>query len=297
MVRLPPLEAMRVFEVAARHGSYSRAAEELHITHGAVSQRIRQIEERVGIKLFERMGHRMVPTPDGRRLYDRVARSLAELTGALTSLRSSPMDAEVTVSLLPVMAARWLLPRLPRFNEHYPHIHVNVKSDRQLANFKSDKVDIALRLGTGTWKGLHAIRLMDEEIFPVCSPRYNGGQFTRDPSAFVNERLLIDPNVPWSTWFKSLGVQIDRKIVGNSFADANLLMEAAIDGQGIALARRSVTRADLLNGKLVRLSDHNCRLPLSHFLVHPPLLESNAPAMAFRDWMLAEAMEGLGLQH
>jgi LysR family glycine cleavage system transcriptional activator len=289
MNRLPSLEAMRVFEVAGRHGSYSKAADELHITHGAVSQRIRQLEEQIGATLFQRTGHRMVLTPNGRRLHGRVTRSLADLTAAVATLLSSGPDAEVTVSLLPVMAARWLLPRLPRFNERYPQIHVNVRSDRQIANFKSDRVDIAVRLGGGTWKGLNAIRLMDEEVFPVCSPHYNEGRFTKDPCAFANERLLIDPNVPWSAWFKSLGVQVDRKIVGNSFMDANLLMEAAIDGQGLALARQSSARSDLLTGRLVRLSEHSYRLPISHYVVYPPSLDSNAPAMAFRDWLLAEA--------
>jgi LysR family glycine cleavage system transcriptional activator len=289
MSRLPSLEAMRVFEVAGRHGSYSRAADELHITHGAVSQRIRQLEQQIGVTLFQRTGQRMELTPSGRRLHGRVTRSLAELTAAITALSSSGPDSEVTVSILPVMASRWLLPRLPRFNERYPQIHVNVRSDRQLANFKSDRVDIAVRLGSGAWKGLQAVRLMDEEVFPVCSPHYNEGRLTKDPRAFVNERLLIDPNVPWSAWFKSIGVQVDRKIVGNSFMDANLLMDAAVEGQGLALARRSAARADLLSGRLVRLSEHVYRLPLSHFLVYPPSLDSNAPVMAFRDWLLEEA--------
>ena len=138
MVRLPSLEAMRVFEVAGRLGSYSKAADELHVTHGAISRRIRQLEERVGITLFHRSGHRMELTASGRRLHGRVSRSLAELTAAVTALSSSGPDVEVTVSLLPVMAARWLLPRLPKFNDRHPQIHVNVRSDRQLANFKSD---------------------------------------------------------------------------------------------------------------------------------------------------------------
>jgi LysR family glycine cleavage system transcriptional activator len=289
MTRLPPLEALRVLEVAGRHRSYSRAADELHITHGAVSQRIRQLEEHIGVALFERTGHRMELTAEGRRLHGRVSRSLAELTAAITSLSASGPGAEVTVSLLPVMAARWLLPRLPGFNEIYPHIQINVRSDRTLSNFKSDRIDIALRLGGGNWKDLTAIRLMDEEVFPVCSPHYNDGRLPKDPASFGTERLLIDPNVPWSTWFRSVGVQVDRKLVGNSFTDANLLLEAAIAGHGLALARRSVAKADLLGGRLVRLSEHSYRLPISHYVVYPPALAFNAPVMAFRDWLLAEA--------
>ncbi|MCA1552258.1 transcriptional regulator GcvA [Bradyrhizobium sp. BRP19] len=289
MGKLPSLEAMRVFEVAGRHQSYSRAAEELHVSHGAVSQRIRQLEERLGVVLFQRAGHRMELTSSGRRLHAQVSRSLAELTMALAAVSSSGVGAEVTVSVLPVMATRWLMPRLPKFNQRYPRIRISVRSDRQLANFRSDRVDIALRLGSGTWKGLKVSWLMDEEVFPVCSPHYNDGHFRKDPSSFADERLLIDPNVPWAAWFKSAGIRVDGKIAGNSFSDANLLIEAAINGQGLALARRSCTRSDLLSGRLVCLSEHSYRLPVSHFMVYPPSLETNGPAMAFRDWLLAEA--------
>ena len=185
MARLPPLETLRVFEVACRHGSYSEAARELHVTHSAVSQRIRQLEEELGLTLFERQGNRMVPTSSGLRLQAGVKSAFSEMNAALASIQTRRKDAEITVSLLPVMAARWLVPRLSRFTARFPHINLHIKTGQSLANFKSDGVDIAIRFGTGDWKGLRAIKLLDEEFFPVCSPGLNGGRLPKDPGIDV----------------------------------------------------------------------------------------------------------------
>jgi LysR family transcriptional regulator, glycine cleavage system transcriptional activator len=235
MARLPPLETLRVFEVACRHGSYSEAARELHVTHSAVSQRIRQLEEELGLTLFERQGNRMVPTPGGLSLQAGVKSALSELSASLSSIKTQRTDAEITVSLLPVMAARWLVPRLPRFKARFPRINLHVKTSQSLANFKSDGVDIAIRFGAGDWKGLRATKLLDEEFFPVCSPSFNGGRLPKDPVAMLAEPLLIDRNLSWHAWFKSAGLKLDREIAGTSFTDTNALMEAAVTGQGIAL--------------------------------------------------------------
>jgi LysR family glycine cleavage system transcriptional activator len=289
MTRLPPLDTLRVFEVACRHGSYSEAARELHVTHSAVSQRIRQLEEELGLTLFERQGNRMVPTPGGLRLQAGVINAFSELGTAFASLQTRRTDAEITVSLLPVMAARWLVPRLPRFRSRFPRINLHIKTGQSLANFKSDGVDIAIRLGTGDWKGLRAIKLLDEAAFPVCSPGLNGGRLPKDAASMMSQPLLIDRNLSWRAWFKSAGVTLDRDITGTSFTDTNALMEAAVAGQGIALGRASVTQSDILAGKLVRLSDHSLRITLCHYAVYPIASESNPALMAFRDWLIEEA--------
>ena len=289
MAALPPLETLRVFEVACRHGSYSEAARELHVTHSAVSQRIRQLEQELGLTLFERQGNRMVPTPAAVRLQTGVKGALSELGAALGSLQTRRRDAEITVSLLPVMAARWLVPRLSRFTARFPHINLHIKSGQALANFKSDGVDIAIRFGTGDWKGLRAIKLLNEEFFPVCSPSLNDGRLPKDPVAMLSEPLLIDRNLSWRAWFRSAGLKLDRDIVGTSFTDTNALMEAAVMGQGIALGRLSFTRSDILAGKLVRLSEHSLRVEYCHYAVYPIASESNPALRAFRDWLIEEA--------
>ena len=289
MTRLPALETLRVFEVACRHGSYSEAARELHVTHSAVSQRIRQLEEELGLTLFERQGNRMVPTPSGLRLQAGVKGAFSELNAALGNIGTRRTEAEITVSLLPVMAARWLVPRLPRFTARYPRINLHIKTGQSLANFKSDGVDIAIRFGMGDWKGLRAIKLLDEELFPVCSPSLNDGRLPKDPASMLAEPLLIDRNVSWRAWFRSAGVTLDRDIAGTSFTDTNALMEAAVAGQGIALGRLSFTRSDILAGKLVRLSEHGLRLSHCHYAVYPIASESNPALVAFRDWLIEEA--------
>jgi LysR family transcriptional regulator, glycine cleavage system transcriptional activator len=289
MTRLPPLETLRVFEVACRHGSYSEAARELHVTHSAVSQRIRQLEEELGLTLFERQGNRMVPTPSGLRLQAGVKNAFSEMNAAFASLQTRRTDAEITVSLLPVMAGRWLVPRLSRFTARFPHIKLHIKTGQSLANFKSDGVDIAIRFGTGDWKGLRAIKLLDEEFFPVCSPGLNDGRLPKDPLSMLSQPLLIDRNLSWHAWFKSAGVKLGRDITGTSFTDTNALMEAAVMGQGIALGRLSFTQSDILAGKLVRLSEHSLRVVYSHYAVHPIASESNPALVTFRDWLVEEA--------
>ncbi|MEH2543503.1 LysR family glycine cleavage system transcriptional activator [Bradyrhizobium sp. AZCC 2262] len=288
MAPLPPLETLRVFEVACRHGSYSEAARELHVTHSAVSQRIRQLEEQLGLTLFERQGNRMVPTASGVRLQAGVKSAFSEMNAALSGIQTRRKNAEITVSLLPVMAARWLVPRLSRFTARFPHINLHIKTGQALANFKSDGVDIAIRFGTGDWKGLRAIKLLDEEFFPVCSPSLNGGRLPKDPAAMLAQPLLIDRNLSWHAWFKSVGVKLDRDIAGTSFTDTNALMEAAVMGQGIALGRLSVAQSDILAGKLVRLSEHSLRVAYCHYAVYPIASESNPALVAFRDWLVEE---------
>ncbi len=278
-----------MFEVACRHGSYSEAARELHVTHSAVSQRIRQLEEELGLTLFERQGNRMVPTSSGVRLQAGVKNAFSELSVSLGSIKTYRTDAEITVSLLPVMAARWLVPRLPRFKARFPHINLHVKTAQSLANFKSDGVDIAIRFGMGDWKGLRAIKLLEEEFFPVCSPSLNGGRLPKDPASILSEPLLIDRNLSWRAWFRSAGLKLDRDIAGTSFTDTNALMEAAVTGQGIALGRLSFTGSDILAGKLVRLSEHSLRVAYCHYAVYPMSSESNPALVAFRDWLIEEA--------
>ena len=196
MVRtLPSLDALLVFEVAARHGSFSRAAEELHVTHGAVSHRNRSLEDHLSLRLFERRGNSMALTGEGNQLLTSVNIAIDELNRGIERLRGSNA-IDLTVSLLPVMAARWLIPRLSRFHERFPDIDINIRTSLALANFRSDGVDLAIRYGAGQWPGLKAVKLADEELFPVCSPHFNGGNLPTEPSQLLELPLLRDLNLP-----------------------------------------------------------------------------------------------------
>ena len=170
MALLPPLETLRVFEVACRHGSYSEAARELHVTHSAVSQRIRQLEEELGLTLFERQGNRMVLTPSGLRLQAGVKNAFSELGAALGSLHTRRSDVEITVSLLPVMAARWLVPRLPRFRARFPHINLHIKTGRSLAISSRTASTSQSGSGRATGKDFGPSSFSMRSFFPYAAP-------------------------------------------------------------------------------------------------------------------------------
>ena len=178
---LPPLETFRFFEAAARHLNFTRAAEEMHVTHGAVSQRIKRLEEHLGMALFRRSGRSMLLTDEGRRLLERVRTAISEIAEGVEAIRSGTRDRILTISTLPGFAAYWLLPRLADFNEHHPDIEVNIRASLSLTDFTRDGVDMAVRFGAGAWPGLKSIKLFDEELVPVCSPAFGGGRLPRTP--------------------------------------------------------------------------------------------------------------------
>lgn len=289
MSRLPSLEALRVFEVASRHGNFSRAAEEIHVTHSAVSQRISHLEAELGVRLFERRGNRMVLTADGSQLLGSVKAAIDEITRGVEQIRTTRKSRDLTISLLPVMAARWLVPRMARFNASHPDININIRTSRALANFKSDGVDLAIRFGAGRWKGMEVIKLFDEELFPVCSPQFNGGRLPKDPAELLSLPLLRDVNLPWRHWFNFAGIKLKEDLRGTSFTDANLLLEAALSGQGVALARGSIARPEITSGRLVRLFSFGLPSPYSYYIVYPATTERSRSVAVLRDWLLEEA--------
>src|SRR2546422_208727 len=175
---LPPLETFRFFEAAARHLNFTQAAEEMHVTHGAVSQRIKRLEELLGTPLFRRSGRGMLLTDEGRRLLERVRAAISEIAEGVEAIRPRNKDRSLTISTVPCFAAYWLLPRLADFNEHHPDIQVNIRAALSLTDFTRDGVDMALRFGPGKWAGLTSIKLYDEELVPVCSPAFPRGTRT-----------------------------------------------------------------------------------------------------------------------
>jgi LysR family glycine cleavage system transcriptional activator len=289
MKSLPSFEALRVFEVAARHGSFTRAAEELHVTHGAVSHRIKSLESRLRVVLFQRRGNNMVLTDDGTKLFASVNLAIGEISRGIDRLSGKDKRSELTVSLLPVMAARWLIPRLSRFHDRHPTIGINVRTSLTLANFGVDGIDIAIRYGPGKWQGLRAIKLADEELFPVCSPNFNEGRLPTNPAELLKLPLLRDLNLPWERWFTHAGVTWKGELHGTSFTDANLVLHAAVRRQGIALARSSIVADELSSGRLVRLFELGLPTAYSHFIVYPERSERIRAIVLFRDWLLEEA--------
>lgn len=281
---LPPLSALRAFETAARHLNFSRAAEEMSITHSAVSHQIKALEGRLGVKLFRRSGRAMLLTADGQRLYVHVREAFGRLQRGVAELRADARRSSLTVSVLPGFAARWLVPRLPEFNRRHPDMDVNLRATVELTDFSREEVDLAVRFGAGSWPGLTAEKLLDEEIFPVCSPRYRGGRLPRTPEELLECTLLQHVYEPWEQWFSAAGVTPPTTLHGPGFSESNLLLKAAMEGQGVALALGALVQAELKNGELVQCFP-GLRARYAYYLVHPQQDPLPPKVAAFKTWL------------
>jgi LysR family glycine cleavage system transcriptional activator len=288
---LPPLETFRFFESAARHLNFTRAAEEMHVTHGAVSHRIKRLEQHLGTPLFRRSGRSMVLTDEGRRLLERVRTAIGEIADGVEAIRSGNSDRILTISVVPGFATYWLLPRLAGFIDRHPDIEVNIRPSFSLADFSGDGVDMAVRFGAGKWPGLKTIKLYDEELLPVCSPKFRGGRLPLAPAELLKTPLLHDERQPWSLWFEAVGLDYRGAGRGQQFAEQTLLLAAAIGGLGVALARASFVKADLESGRLVELFSRRVRMKSSCYIVYPRGSETVRKVREFERWLLDEVRQ------
>lgn len=287
MVRLPPFFALRALEAAARHQSYSRAAEELSVTHGAVSQQIRRLEAELGARLFERRGNAMIPTPAALRLAMEVGRGIDVLRNAVSEFATAAERDPLVVSLDPQFANRWLPPRLPRLLSHPAGANVELRVDQQRANFVTDGVDVGVRYGAGQWEGLEVAALFRETLFPVCSPDFAAGRHLESPRDLLKVPLLHHGHRPWSLWFSALGMEAPPR-EGMVFEDSVMLLEAAAQGLGMALARSGLIEQDLRSGRLVRPFEAGVASELGFFAVWRADSRKLRRIHALRDWLLEE---------
>lgn len=293
--RLPSLNALRVFEVAARQLSYSRAADELFLTQSAVSHQIKTLEGELGVRLFRRVGHAMLLTDEGQRLFAHVRDGLARLAKGLSELRADNRAEALTVSAAPSLAAGWLVPRLSDFYRRHPDIDVNLRATTALADFESDGVELALRYGPGKWPGLRAEKLLTADIFPVCSPHYRGGRLPQAARELLDAVLLHVAGLSWDEWFKSAGIELDAPLRGPRFNDYGLAIQAAKRGQGVMLGRDVFVKEKLASGQLVRLMENQPALPtFAYYIAYPEDTELTNRARYFRDWLLDQARQPTG---
>jgi LysR family transcriptional regulator, glycine cleavage system transcriptional activator len=281
------MHALRAFEAAARHLSFSRAAEELHLTHGAVSHALRAMEAELGTALFRRRGNTMLLTDAGQLLAAHVRDALARLARGLEEVRVASETGRpvLTVSVLPAFAARWLLPRLTGFYALHPEIDVVLRATPALADFVRENVDLAIRYGPGQWPGLEAEKLLDEAIFPVCSPGFLGRHALREPADLLGVTLLRDLRQPWQGWFRLVGLVAEEPVHGPAFNDAGLLLQSAAAGHGVALARANLAREDMADGRLVRLFADGARAEYAYYLVRPAGRTPTPKVAAFATWL------------
>ncbi|MGG1944170.1 LysR substrate-binding domain-containing protein [Trinickia sp. NRRL B-1857] len=295
---LPPLQTLRAFEAAVRLASFTRAADELALTQGAVSQHVRALEARLGTPLFARERSGAVPTPRAHELALQIRQGLNVLERAFDPLTHGASRARgrmresvrLTVSVLPPFADRWLTPRLDRFKRKYPHIELVLRKEAALARLdRRDGVDVALRYGPGAWPGVQAERFMEEEIFPVMSPVYRNGAAPRRFADLAHCTLLKHRAQPWEPWFQAVGLDLTEPRGAPRFDDARGLLDAAEQGQGIALARASLVAQALREGRLVRLWKRRVTDIYAHFVVWRADSPKREAIEALRAWLHSEA--------
>ncbi|MBX2869348.1 MAG: transcriptional regulator GcvA [Acidiferrobacterales bacterium] len=297
-IRFPPIAALRALEAAARHLSFTRAAEELHVTQSAISHQIKHAEQLWEVKLFEKRGRRLVLTEEGHALVPVVRDFIRRITSTLQEINEKEeTPSGLRITLQQSFAFKWLVPRLGHFNHDYPDIDVWISTSDELIGFDRKTTDVGIRLGYGSWTDVYEELLLTEYVFPVCSPYFLKEHGTpKEPREMLElpilRRSAIDILPRWRDWFRDAGVAIKKMPSGTKFPQTSLALQAAIDHQGIALARSAHVLDDIKAGRLVRLfPEVVSRSNVSYFFVCTKGRETEPQIAAFRNWLAQEAKE------
>lgn len=288
--RLPPLNALRAFEAGARHLSFTKAGEELHVTQAAVSHQVKLLEQDLGVALFRRMTRKLALTAEGRLLLGPAGEALDTIAEAAEALRVGIGDGALTVSLTPTFGVQWLAQRLGRFWSAHPEIDLRLQHSIHLVDFARDEVDAAVRWGGGAWPGVEAVYLMRAGLTPVCSPDLlQDSHPLRETADLRHYTLLHDRDyIEWAQWLALAGAHDVTPRRGPVIDDPSVLHQAVLGGQGVALAEENLIRAELAAGRLVMPFDVDLNADNAYYLVAPPKAFERPNIQAFRDFLLAE---------
>lgn len=291
----PPLYALRVFEAAARHLSFSKAAAEMEVTHGAISRQIKRLEGFLGCALFERRHNGIDLNLRGRKLASEIQQIFEELDAAVHAARLPEERQIVHVSTLPSIAARWLVPRLYKLQELEPDLELRITTSFELANLKSDGIDIAIRHGGGAFPDLDATILFGSDLFPVCAPTLiQAPGPLKTPADLAGVMLLHDVSFRnWQKWLKKAGADSVEPCKGLVMEDMNVLLQAAIEGRGVALAATPLVAGDIAAGRLVRPFDVSLRTDKAFYVVSARRSKQKPAIRRAIDWIVAEARQDL----
>ncbi|CAM3760219.1 transcriptional regulator GcvA [Rheinheimera salexigens] len=286
--RLPPLNALKAFETAARHLSFTKAAEEMYVTQAAISHQIKALEEHLGIKLFMRKNRSLLLTEEGQSYFLDIKDIFIQLYESTEKLLARGAKGSLTVSLQPSFAIQWLVPRLNQFSEQHPDIDVRIKAVDLDEGSLTDDVDIAIYYGRGNWRNLHADKLHPEYLLPVCSPLLlTSGKKLSEPSDLKHHNLLHDGSRrAWKAWFTSQGLKQFNVNQGPIFSHSSMVLQAAIHGQGVALAHNVLTRPDINSGRLIVPFNHVLISKDAYYLVCRESQSELGKIAAFRQWMM-----------
>ncbi|MGL1959333.1 MAG: transcriptional regulator GcvA [Colwellia sp.] len=291
--RLPPLNALKAFEASARQLSFTRAAEELFVTQAAVSHQIKSLEDYLGIKLFVRKNRSLLLSDEGQSYYLDIKDIFNAINEATEKLLARGAKGSITVSTQASFAIQWLVPRLTHFNALYPDIDVRIKAVDLNENSLTGDVDVAIYYGRGRWNNIHADKLHTEYLIPVCSPLFlekistNGQQPILTPSDLIQHTLIHDTSrKDWKRWFKQVGVTGANINHGPIFSHSAMVVQAALYGQGVALAYSVLVKPDIDSGRLVCPFNDVLVSKNSYFIVCRENQKELGKIAVFREWML-----------
>lgn len=294
------LNALRAFEASARHLSFVAAAAELHVTPAAVGQLVRTLEDWLGAALFVRGSGgraRLLTTEMAERALPDIRAGFERLSLGLDKLREGRDNGTLTVTVSPAFAAKWLMPRIDKFQQAWPDLDLRLDTSLKAADFGAQKIDIGVRYGHGEWPGLQAHKLMDEEIYPVCSPKLLALAGLHGPAQLCQATLIHDLSMDghrdfpsWQDWLSRAGVAAAAVPRGLQINNSAAVLQAACEGQGIALARSVMAHEDVASGRLVRLfPELSFVSPLAYFVVHRAEGAALPHLQAFKTWLCDEA--------
>lgn len=287
--RLPPLNSLKCFEAAGRLLSFTGAARELNVTQAAISHQIKVIEEFLGLSLFVRYPRRLALTEQGKALLPEVIEAFDRVSVAIGALNKEQYSNTISVRLAPSFAAKWLSPRLKYFWLQYPEIDLCLFHAHAAVDFEREEIDVAVTYGKGNWPGVVADRLLSLDFFPVCSPTF---LHTDKPLTCIDNlryyALLHDgDNECWRDWLELAGATGIPANKGTIINDTNVLIQAAIDGQGIALGSTTFVEDHLESGKLIKPFELALENDFSYYIVCPQSHLQNPAVLAFKEWLLS----------
>jgi LysR family glycine cleavage system transcriptional activator len=297
MASLPPLNSLRAFEAVGRHLSFSKAANELNVTPGAISQQVRGLEDFLEIKLFKRRNRSIVLTDSGQVFLPLLSDGFSRITEAVDSVRRSQGDEPLTITAAPSFTSKWLIPRLCKFQALHPEIDVRIDASSRLVDFVREDIDVGIRFGTGEIEGLDSNYLFSFDLIPVCSPDLkHEGRALQELSDLRHHTLLhsqdtdFDPSFPdWAMWLATAGVDDVDASRGIFFSQGEMVIEAAIEGQGIALAASVMAAGAIESGRLVQPFETRLPVRLSFHLITTRQKSRSSKIGAFRQWILDES--------
>jgi LysR family glycine cleavage system transcriptional activator len=297
MATMPPLNALRAFEAIARHLSFAKAAEELHVTPAALSHQMRALEEQLGVTLFHRRTRAIDLTEAGRLIYPGVHAGFENLRDAIARLDRARDDRFLVISATPGLTAKWLVPRLWRFLSAHPEIDARVSSSMGYANFVNDGVDVAIRLSKGIHPELHVELLFRDSVLPLCSPRLveaglsSAADLPRFPLIHYDIPLSAPKPPLWEEWLRLAGIEGIDSTRGLRVNAADHALDAAVGGAGVALTHKLIASDDVHTGRLVKPFGPELPIEFAYHFVCPKGHETRPKVKAFRDWLFAEMAE------